>query len=44
MPDELPWSAATAHAVDAFGTPVQVWTNGSKIHIERTVTPVFVTV
>lgn len=44
VPDELPWSAATAHAVDVFGTPVPVWTIGSKIHFERTVTPGFVTV
>lgn len=41
---ELPWHAPTANAVDVFGKPVPIGVLDGKIRIQRSDTPVFITV
>lgn len=41
---ELPWHALTANAVDVFGKPVPIGVLGGKIRVQRSDTPVFITV
>ena len=43
LPARLPWRAATARAIDVFGTPLTVTPGGGEIRLDVSVTPVFVT-
>ncbi|MFG2827062.1 hypothetical protein ACGFWI_06230 [Streptomyces sp. NPDC048434] len=40
-PVDWPWPHATVHALDAFGTPVPVESDGTRVHLHASVTPLF---